>query len=511
MKQITELNESIELLKQELEYQDKKKAEDPEYMNEENRNRIKSILSSLENYNFHHYTVRNEIETLYPKTHNCSIKDTIFLGTILSIVKANKTNQKNNFLNYEDISEVGKEEEKAEEQNIKNEDMNNFDVEKKLFNIIERITHKTLHGENEEKICEIYNELDEIEFKENDKNIGYNDIDKLITNLKNKQPNIEFIAIKAIIISIINLTQEIINTYYKNPENANLNTNLNQINNNRKNESENELIDIEPSIYENIYNEYIFINNKCSILEQYFTQSFNNFRDKYKMNFTLSDLFTDIFWNKVFHNKDLSLKFIDLYIGKGNCDEKIRTILNKILNILGDIQIPLRAQVMNSLSLNQIENGEIDLITSLIVQKNINQDLIHKECLLNSLNEKAPIKKHKAKEIKKENIKAKNEDSSKENGMENKTVDEIYNYINENNEDKNKKKKKKNKKKNKKNEIIIKSINQENKNKINQEREDYIVNEFKKDIIQNMIDASQINKIKPVVSENFLKIISEKY
>ena len=113
MKQITELNESIELLKQELEYQDKKKAEDPEYMNEENRNRIKSILSSLENYNFHHYTVRNEIETLYPKTHNCSIKDTIFLGTILSIVKANKTNQKNNFLNYEDISEVGKEEEKT--------------------------------------------------------------------------------------------------------------------------------------------------------------------------------------------------------------------------------------------------------------------------------------------------------------------------------------------------------------------------------------------------------------
>ena len=95
--------------------------------------------------------------------------------------------------------------------------------------------------------------------------------------------------------------------------------------------------------------------------------------------------------------------------------------------------------------------------------------------------------------------------------MENKTVDEIYNYINENNEDKNKKKKKKNKKKNKKNEISIKSANEENKNKINQEREDYIVNEFKKDIIQNMIDASQINKIKPFVSENFLKIISEKY
>ena len=95
--------------------------------------------------------------------------------------------------------------------------------------------------------------------------------------------------------------------------------------------------------------------------------------------------------------------------------------------------------------------------------------------------------------------------------MENKTVDEIYNYINENNGDKNKKKKRKNKKKNKKNEIVIKSLKEEKKNKINQEREDYIVNEFKKDIIQNMVDANQINKIKPVVSEKFLKIISEKY
>ena len=94
-------------------------------------------------------------------------------------------------------------------------------------------------------------------------------------------------------------------------------------------------------------------------------------------------------------------------------------------------------------------------------------------------------KKNKIKEIKKEDIKYKKDNNSfKENEMENKTVDEIYNYINENNGDKNKKKKRKNKKKNKKNEIVIKSLKEENKNKINQEREDYIVNEFKKDIIQ---------------------------
>lgn len=505
MKQITELNESIELLKQELDYQDKKKAEDPEYMNEENRNRIKSILSTLENYNFHHYTIRNEIETLYPNTHNCSIRETIFLGTILSIIKANKIKEKKIFLTYADLLEVGHKEEKIE-------DNNNFDIEKKLFNTIDIMTHKTLHREKEEKICDIYNNIDDYEFKENDKNIGVDDIDKLINTLKNKQPIIEFIAIKAIIISLYNISQEIINAYYKISENTNLNLNLNQINNNEKKDSENEIIDIDPSIYGNLFNEYILINNKCSILEQHFIQSFNNFKDKYKMNFTLSELFTDIFWNKIFHNKDLSLKFIDIYIGKDACDEKIRKILSNILNILGEIQVPLRGQVMTSLSLNHIENGEIDLITSLIVQKNINKDLIHKEFLLNCLNEETSSKKNKIKEIKKENIKDKKDNNSfKENEMENKTVDEIYNYINENNGDKNKKKKRKNKKKNKKNEIVIKSLKEENKNKINQEREDYIVNEFKKDIIQNMVDANQINKIKPVVSEKFLKIISEKY
>ena len=334
----------------------------------------------------------------------------------------------------------------------------------------------------------------------------------MINTLKNKQPNIEFIAIKSIIISLYNISQEIINTYYKIPENTILNSNSNPINNKEKNDSDIEIIDIEPSIYENLYNDYICINNKCSVLEQHFIQSFNNFKDKYKMNFTLSELFTDIFWNKIFHNKDLSLKFIDIYIGKDICDEKIRKILNKILNTIGEIQIPLVGQVMTSLSLNLFQNGEIDLIASLIVQKNINQDLIHKEFLLNCLNEKTSSKKIKTKEIKKENIKNKKVNNSfNGNEMENKTVDEIYKYINENNNEKNKKKKRKNRKKNKKNEMIIKSLNEENKNKINQEREDYIVNEFKKDIIQNMVDANQINKIKPVVSEKFLKIISEKY
>ena len=117
---------------------------------------------------------------------------------------------------------------------------------------------------------------------------------------------------------------------------------------------------------------------------------------------------------------------------------------------------------------------------------------------------KPEIKEESKEETKKE------EQKFSENEMENKTVDEIYKYINDNNDNKIKKKKRNKKKKNKKNDKNkqIKIINEENKL---EDYDDEIINNFKQDIINNMIDANKINKIKPFVSENFLKIISEKY
>ena len=103
--------------------------------------------------------------------------------------------------------------------------------------------------------------------------------------------------------------------------------------------------------------------------------------------------------------------------------------------------------------------------------------------------------------------------------MEHKTVDEIYNYINDNSDVKVKKKKRNKKKKNKKIQINkeINIINEDikdnsiNLNQIIEEVDDEIVLKFKQEISANFIDANRINKIKPVISENFLKIISEKY
>ena len=489
--------------------------EDSDFITEENIIKIKSILVYLENYN----KSKNDIECLYSQINNCSIKERVVLDTLLTLFKSKQNSNRPKFLKYKDILENDDNEEKGEDE-----------IDKKIFTAVDRVAHKTLHKEKDEKnnkICQIYKDLNDFEFKESDKSIGYNNIDKLINSLKEKQTYIEFIAIKTIFISIKNITQELINIYYKTSEEMNFNMNLNIINDeNEIDEDEAEMIEINPKIFEILFNDYIFMSNRCSFLENYFIESFNNFRNKYKMDFTLSDLFTDIFWNGIFHNKALCKKFINIYIGNDKCDENIRKILSKIIKILNDKSIPLKSQISQFLALNNIENEEIDLISSIITQKNINYDYIKNEKLITNVNYKAlnpeeiienninndnsNKEEPKIKEEKKEEIKEKEEQKFSEEEMENKTVDEIYNYINENTSNKTKKKKRNKKKKNKKNEKQIKFVNSIEENKI-EDYDDEIINNFKEDIIKNMIDANKINKIKPFVSEKFLSIISQKY
>jgi hypothetical protein len=286
----------------------------------------------------------------------------------LSITKTNKI--RNKFIKYNDI--------------IEDDSKDELDIDKKIFNAVERVAHKTLHKDKNEKnkniVCQIYNDLSDFEFKEKDKNFGYNNIDKLINSLKEKQPYIEFIAIKAIIVSMINITQELINIYYKISEEMNLNVNVNIISEDNyisDDDDEFDLCEINPKIFEILFNDYIFISNRCSFLENFFIESFNNFRNKYKMDFNLSDLFSDIFWNKIFHNKILNKKFIGIYIGNDKCEDNIRKILSKIIKIISDKSIPIKSQIIQILSLNIIENGEIDLISTIIQKKNINHNYLN--------------------------------------------------------------------------------------------------------------------------------------
>ena len=107
--------------------------------------------------------------------------------------------------------------------------------------------------------------------------------------------------------------------------------------------------------------------------------------------------------------------------------------------------------------------------------------------------------------------------------LENKSVDDIMNYINIGNKGKksNKKISKKKRKKVKKysenniNNNNNISNNNSNKDEIkkedNEDEEDQIVLQFKRNLGENLIFANFIHKIKPNISEKWIKIISEKY
>ena len=68
-----------------------------------------------------------------------------------------------------------------------------------------------------------------------------------------------------------------------------------------------------------------------------------------------------------------------------------------------------------------------------------------------------------------------------------------------------KRKKEPKKKKNKKIETEIKNYNENNKNN----EEDQIVLQFKHDINQEVVYANEIHKVKPAISNNWIKMISK--
>ena len=102
------------------------------------------------------------------------------------------------------------------------------------------------------------------------------------------------------------------------------------------------------------------------------------------------------------------------------------------------------------------------------------------------------------------NKKNKDKDNNENINMDNKTLDEVYEYISKDSKTKNKKKnRKRNGRKTKKNNKI-----NNNENYIEEDIQDPIVLQFKNDINEKVIFANNITKIKPLFSENWIKTIS---
>ena len=514
-------------------------------------------------------TEQSEFNFFKERIQKLDIKEQILLNS-LNDIKSEISDEDAPFISFD--TNLGK-----------NNDNNNDNISNSIFNSISRMVHKILHKKKmingkEVKECIIYDNLNkQLELEDN--------IEILIQNLKEENKFFEFIAIKSIMISITNLMKELIHNY------LDKNKKLMMISENKEDRKfdfgKEEMNIIEANIFEDIYNDFVSKSNLCSSgLEEFFILSLDCFRKKYQMNFTLSELFTDIFWNSIFHNKELCTLYINSYLNNDIYGD-IKIILKNIAKIILKVNIPLKHQIVELLGLHQLEDKEkTDLMTLIESQKKkyhweitksekekekLNKiNLIKKDEEFNlnsnsndSKNEEKNIEKrnnnminiennikfnvikandisvikHKKQkqvmnEIKtsniisndnsKENIKEKQkenkekEDSHKNDlkknnndndnimDFEHKTVDEIYNYINGDKIVKNKRKKKSRKNKKAKKEESIPDENQE-------EIVDKIVLKFKQDLSDKLIHARSITKIKPILSEEWIKKFCSPY
>ena len=478
---------------------------------------------------------------------------------------------------------------------IKYEKINEKIIEKNIYWVITCEIHKRLHKKKSsfEEYCHCIKDQKEKYILGSGHNFKYENIDSIICKLKCSNKNIEFIAIKSIYISFFNLTCEFIEKY------------IEIIAYNKKN-SINEYL-----IFEYIINDYTYIIDKINFLNVDFKQSLDCFISFFHIKFSFENLFKDIFFNLLFHNKILGYLFIQGFI---HSDSDIKKILKNILNLISDIKAPLCKNIGKILGVDNLMEIKCDLTTKILEQieqlpicvgvgkceikndeengeilrkkeiiyirgkigrknnndekfdfsekfphlnmekifmdlnddDNSNRTIIREKIIINKINKKERNDENDVEEEKEksntrrenntntnnENNNSKNDEESNEvninnnkndtknneireketiknnkekdkENFDNKSLEEIYEYINKDNKNKNKKKnKKRNKGRGKKN----KNKNINNNLEIN-DAEDPLVIQFKNDLSEEIIFANSITKIKPYISEHWIKTI----
>jgi len=517
---------------------------------------------------------KSDIEEAQNLIKKCSPDEQSILISILEI-QLSLEGKENNYIKYEKINEKI--------------------IEKNIYWVITCEIHKRLHKKKTEfeEYCHCIKDQKEKYILGSGHNFKYENIDSIICKLKCSNKNIEFISIKSIYISFFNLTCEFIEKY------------IEIIAYNKKN-GINEFL-----IFEYIINDYTYIIDKINFLNLDFKQSLECFISFFNIKFSFENLFKDIFFNLLFHNKIIGFLFIQGFI---HSDSDIKKILKNILNLISDIKTPFCKNVGKILGVDNLMEIKCDLTTKILEQieqlpicvgvgkceikndedngeilrkkeiiyirgkigrKNNNEDkfdfsekfphlnmekifmdlndddnssrtIIREKIIINKINKKErnddnDVQEEKEKSYnKKENITNTNNDNNnskndeennkvsinknkndtksntnreeekikdnkekdKEN-FDNKSIEEIYEYINKDSKNKNKKKnKKRNKGRGKKN----KNKNVNNNSESN-DAEDPLVIKFKNDLSEELIFANSITKIKPYISENWIKTI----
>lgn len=234
------------------------------------------------------YSDKEQLTSSSINDKDCFRDKEIFTRNEMVIIKAliycNKANNEPNITNFIPRS-----------PNYSNKD--NSQKEKDLYNAIDRLIQNKLIEQQSYSLSDALASINSSAHdNENDGNqhnssCSYANIDKLINKSKQTNAFIEFIAIKAIMISLINIINERLQKIF----NLNFSGDAN---------------DVDCDIFNDIYIEYTIMSTIYSFLERDFALSFNRFKAKYEMNFSFKDLFRDIYWDYIFKIRQLNVSII---------------------------------------------------------------------------------------------------------------------------------------------------------------------------------------------------------
>ena len=119
-------------------------------------------------------------------------------------------------------------------------------------------------------------------------------------------------------------------------------------------------------IFNYIINEYAYIIEKIKFINTDFKQSINDFININNIsNFSMENLFKEIFFNIIFHNQILGFQYIQGFI---HSDSETKQLFIRIIDLVGSIKNPIMKDIVKILNLDGIINYKIDLISKIMEQ-----------------------------------------------------------------------------------------------------------------------------------------------
>ncbi len=394
--------------------------------------------------------------------------------------------------------------------------LEDFDIEKNYFEEIFEINTK--ESDSEEKKLEykqkkhVYETIDNRiklyynyyrknkSYKINETEIELNNYKKEITDIlaiETLNENYLFFGFKSIVISLyLLIIRRLSNSHFKIYLNSIKEDNINL------------------DIFIELMEKYNTLKDICPFLEKDFKEMIEIYQQKKDVKFCLCELLTDLYWDYVFKIHKINNMFISCYkldnIKKNVIFEEAKHAMKSIIDILIVNDTSYKKNIGEQLKLPYMKQENLFLMCYINKSKKIVNPFEIKNPFIERIDknmekENSKSEKINSTEVKNTsllNFKDTEQDKNSENNKnpENLSLEEVYKYIVGDMSNENKKHKKKNRKKKKKNKTeeiqIVQTF-------------DPIVDEFIQYFIEfNKNNCEHYTKIRPNISEEWIKSLS---